>query len=300
MRRRIHLKIGSPLVMLALVLGVIGAGLSYSGYNESLQMITSPVTATVTATSTRILTSSTQELIIRTTSSTEWILQDEIFNIPAGTTQRYCGYYDARHVYVNAGQVHVSYSTDSAYHLVDFWMMNEDDFTRWTKTAICANMLAFQGSRKPFVAKLGASGYEFTTEVPSAVIYYFVFMNENRYPIDVTLNVDAGIQTSEVTITRATTFYSTQMSPYVAQRVTSSRHPAGFGLLFYSGIGLVVIAGIVLAVGRRKGAAPGFAGRAPSPPKPSEAEPARGKFCMNCGAALPAHATFCNKCGTKQ
>jgi hypothetical protein len=239
-----------------------------------------------------------------TTSGTSWILQDELIDLQAGTTQVYCGHVESRHVSLEAGQVHVSYHTESTYHNVDFWMLTEDQATRWSNLVHCSQVLAFQGT----VTKISRSGYEFTTEIGSAGTYYFVFMNENRFPITVTLNVDAGLQTSEVTLTRATTVYSTQVSPYVTEKVTVSTRPVGFGLLFYAGIGLIAVAVIALAISRMKSAAPRTAPPSTLAPVVAQAGPvvspagatSAGKFCTNCGAPLPARATFCNKCGSKQ
>jgi hypothetical protein len=133
-------------------------------------------------------------------------------------------------------------------------------------------------------------------------------MNENRFPITVTLNVDSGMQTSEVTLTKATTVSSTQVSPYVTEKVTVSTRPVGFGLLFYAGIGLIAVAVIALAISRMRSAAPRTAPPSASATVVAQAGPVvspaaatgAGKFCTNCGATLPARATFCNKCGSKQ
>ena len=285
-----------------IVLAVLGAGLSYLGYNESLGTLTVTTSQPITATSTMTVASTSRELVVMTTSGTSWILQDELIDLPA-TTQKYCGYWSAHSAYLEAGQVHVSYHTESTYHQVDFWMLTGDDWTRWSNLRYCEQHLAFQG----IVTKISRNGYEFTTEIGSAGTYYFVFNNENRYPITVTLNVDAGLQTSEVTLTKATTVYSTQVSPYVTEKVTVSTRPVGFGLLFYAGIGLIAVAVIALAISRMKNAAPRTAPPSTSAPvvhagpvvSPPPA-PTTEKFCTNCGAPLPARATFCNKCGTKQ
>lgn len=288
------MKVGSVLLALALVLAVLGAGLSYSGYNGSQPM---------TATSTVTVASTSSELVLMTTSSMNWILQDEVIKIPAGQTQVYCGYMASRNATLETGQIHVSYSTDSIYHHVDFWMMNKDDYTRWWNMRYCSDLLSYSSNSKPFVVKLGRSGYEFTTEIGSAGRYFFGFLNENSYPINVTLNVDSGMQTSEVTITKATTYFSTQESPYV----TSSVVPAGFGLLFYAGIGLIAVAVIVLAISRMKTAAPRTAPPSTSPVVAqagpvvsSPPAPATGKLCISCGAPLPSHAPYCSECGSKQ
>ena len=301
------MKTATALVGLAIILAVLGAGLSYSGYNGS-QVLTVTSSQPMTATSTVTVASTSSELVLMTTSSMNWILQDEVIAIPAGQTQVYCGYTDSRHVYLETGQVHVSYSTESEYHHVDFWMMNEDDYTRWSNLRHCSDILSYQSTSRPFVAKLGRSGYEFTTEIGSAGTYYFAFMNENRFAITVTLNVDAGMQTSEVTLTKATTVYSTQVSPYVTEKVTVSTRPVGFGLLFYAGIGLIAVAVIALVISRMRSAAPRTASPSTSAPAVAQAGPVispaaatgAGKFCTNCRAPLPARATFCNKCGSKQ
>jgi hypothetical protein len=287
-----------------IVLAVLGAGLSYLGYSESLGTLTVTARQSVTATSTMTVASTSRESTVMTTSGTSWIMQDEVIDIPAGTTQKYCGYWSARHAYLEAGQAHVSYQTESTYHPVDFWMLTEDQWTRWSNLAYCSQILAFKGT----VTKISKSGYEFTTEIGSAGVYYFVFMNENRYPITVTLNVDAGLQTSEVTLTKATTVYSTQVSPYVTEKATVSTHPVGLGLLFYAGIGLIAVAVIALAISRMRSAAPKRAPPSTSAPAVAQAGPvispaaatSAGKFCTNCGAPLSARATFCNKCGSKQ
>jgi hypothetical protein len=298
------LKTGSLILVFMIVLAAVGAGLSYLGYNESLGTLTVTTSQPVTATSTMTIASTSEESTVMTTSGTSWILQDEVIDIPAGTTQEYCGHWSERHAYLEAGQAHVSYQTESMYHPVDFWMLTENDWARWSKLPYCSQVLAFQGT----VTKISRSGYEFTTEIGSAGAYYFVFMNENRYPITVTLNVDAGMQTSEVTLTKATTVYSTQLSPYVTEKVTVSTHPVGLGLLFYAGIGLIAVAVIALAISRMRSTAPRTAPPSTSAPAVAQAgpvaspppAPTTGKFCTNCGAPLSARAKFCNKCGSKQ
>jgi hypothetical protein len=297
------LKTGSLILVFMIVLAVLGAGLSYLGYNESLGTLTVTTSQPITATSTKTIASTSEESTVMTTSGTSWILQDELFDFPA-TGQHYCGYWSGHPAYLEAGQVHVSYHTESTYHPVDFWMLTGDDWTRWSNLRYCEQFLAFQG----IVTKMSRSGSEFTTEIGSAGTYYFVFMNENNYPITVTLNVDAGLQTSEVTLTKATTVYSTQVSPYVTEKVTVSTRPVGFGLLFYAGIGLIAVAVIALAISRMKSAAPRRAPPSTSAPVVAKAGPVvspaaatgAGKFCTNCGAPLSARASFCNKCGSQQ
>jgi hypothetical protein len=296
------MKTGSALVILAVVLAVFGAGLSYSGYNESLQALTLTSTRSFTVTSTKTIASTSTESIVMTTSSTNWLLEGEVIDLPAAG-QHYCGYWGYRSLSLDAGQVHVSYSTDRTP--VDFWMLAQGDFTRWNNTRTCEEALSFHG----LAHKLGSNAYDLTVKVPSSGEYYFVFLNEDRYrAAEITLNADAGIQQREFTVTTEHTAYSTQQTVFPTQTVTSSEQPAGFGLLFYSGIALIVVAGVILTVSKTRATA-SAPPRAPSvtqvAPAAQAVSPApsvqtAGKFCINCGARLPEHATFCNKCGSKQ
>lgn len=99
------------------------------------------------------------------------------------------------------------------------------------------------------------------------------YSNRTWYPITVTLNVDARLQTSEATLTTSTTVYSTQVSPYVTEQVTVSTRPVGFGLQFYAGIGPIAVAVIALAISRMRNAAPRTAPPSTSAPAIAQAGP---------------------------
>jgi hypothetical protein len=151
--------------------------------------------------------------------------------------------------------------------------------------------------------KLGVSSFDSTIDIPSDGVYYFTFQNTHDQLVSVDLNVEASHQKIMV---NEHTSYSTKSSPYVTETVVVGPQPAGFGLLFYSGIILIIAGGLIAAVSRRKSVTqPGV------PPTISVAPPvqvatriptapAAGKYCIECGAPLPVHATFCRKCGTKQ
>jgi ribosomal protein L40E len=342
------MKTGSLLVILAIVLGVLGAGLSYSGYNESLHVRTVTNTQSYTSAFTKNIPSTRTEIIVITTSSTLSIL-DQTLDIPGIKNTNYCGYYDYVSSTLEAGKVNVSYGSDR--EPVDFWMLSEAQFKQFESRRFghgCEPGV-------PYIAqKLRSSSYEFTKDIQTSATYYFVILNKNNGPVSITLHVDRGVQTSVLTRTNEEVDYLTQVSPFVTETKSFSSHPVGFGPLFYSGVGLVVVAGILLVIGRMKGAAPrptqvspvvsvapvlqaqaedsryvGYvakleelktrrkisdetyqrlrdeygkklAGVAPSPLARTGAEPATGKFCMNCGALLPVHVTFCSKCGAKQ
>lgn len=287
------MKLGTVLVVLAVVLGVLGAGVSYSGYAESLQVATVTDTRSYTTTSTKIIPSTRTEFSVVTTENTLSIL-DEVFDIRGIKDTRYGGYYNYLSSTLDAGKVNVSFRSEGGP--VDFWLLNEDQFK------------AFQARHNvepgmPFIVeKKRSSSYEFTTDIRASATYYFVFLNQNQGSVSITLHVDGGTQTKVLTKTKEQVQYSTQIGTLVTETVSSSSHPAGLGLLFFSGIGLLVGAGVVLFVGVRKRPPPepvvGAAQPASSmiPPAP----PPAGKFCMSCGAPLPEYVSFCNKCGSKQ
>jgi hypothetical protein len=277
------MKIGGLLVALAVVLVVVGAGLSYSGYSESLRVSTVTSTQSFTTTSTRTIASTRTETSVITTSSTLLIL-DQVFDIQGinGST-RYCAYFRWVNSTLEAGKVNVSYSSEGGR--VDFWILSEIGFKAFQARRGCEVDVPY------VVQKLQSVSYEFTNNIGTSATYYFVFMNQNNGPVSITLHVDGGMHTEVLTTTREQVSYSTQATPFVTESMSVSTTSAGLGLLFYAGIGLVIVAGIVLAVSRIKGAAP-----RPAPP----VIPVSGKFCINCGADLQAGATICNKCGTKQ
>jgi hypothetical protein len=277
------MKIGSLLVALAVVLVVVGAGLSYSGYSESLRVSTVTSTQSFTTTSTQTIASTRTETSVITASSTLSIL-DQVIDISGIKDTKYCGIYDSVSSSIDAGTVNVSFNSDGGR--VTFWMLAEDNYKQWTVRPEGCEINVFSKMYKANVAS-----YESTTNIPATATYYFVFLNMNNGPVSITLHVDGGMHTEVLTTTREQVSYSTQATPFVTESMSLSTTSAGLGLLFYAGIGLVIVAGVVLAVSRIKGAAP-----RPAPP----VIPVSGKFCINCGADLQAGATICNKCGTKQ
>jgi len=286
---------GAILVALAVVLAVLGAGASYSGYNESMRTLTVTSTESLTVTSTETVASTSTETFVMTTHSTNWILEGEVISLdPAG--QHYCGLYDTRALSFDAGQVHVSYRTDGK--VVDFWLLTAADFKRWDAARSCTQVLAIYG----VAHKYDSNAFESTVALASGGDYYIIFMNENKnYPVVVTLDVDTGMQEGRFTVTTESVMYSTHETVYPTQVVAAVVRPAGLGLLFFSGVGLIVVAAIVLVVSKKRGSTPpSSAPISTTTPAVSPHEPTGGKFCMNCGAALPSHAAFCNKCGSKQ
>ena len=342
------MKTGSLLVILAIVTVVAGAGLSFSGYNESLQPVTITSTQSLTTTSTKVMATVRTESIVSVTSSTISILSDVVEIDPP--SKKYCGMYETVDLNLDQGTLHVSYSSTGGR--VDFWLLNEKQLREWKRINSCEDSRQVKG----VASRFASDSYDFTVDIQSSGLYYFLFLNTNKKAVSITLSVDGGTVRTEVTMTQRSTSYSTQEILVPTQSVNTITRSAGFGLLFFSGIALIIIGGIVLVVGRSRyrpqevassfqAATPAdvpalqaqtqdtryfeilakleelkthgkiseetyhklkkdywknLAGVAPSPLAPSGAEPATGKFCMNCGAALPAHVAFCNKCGFKQ
>jgi hypothetical protein len=225
---------------------------------------------------------------------------DEVLDIRGIKGTKYSGYYDHLSSTLYVGKVNISYRSEGGP--VDFWMLDENAFN------------AYQARRRIDTGyaneayKMRSSSGEFTVNIQETGAYYFVFVNRNQGPVSITLHVDGGLQTEVVTKTNEHVEYSTQVGTLVTQTVSSSSHPRELGLTFFAGIGLIVVAGIVLFAGTRKrpvlGPVPASqpAARAaqtassmiPPPPPPA------GKFCMSCGAPLPEYVSFCNRCGSKQ
>jgi len=301
------MKMSAALVVLALVLAVLGAGLSYSGYNESLKPVTTTSTRTFTVTSTTVVASTSTESVVMTTSSTSTILST-VFDLSA-PGPGYCGVYAYFDVTLDAGQAHVSYNSVTASgHIptkVDFWMLTSDQWDEWEKVPDCGGLFLV----KSILQRAGSnalSTYEFTRDMPSSGVYYFVFLDKAE-EASITLVIDGGVGQSTVTVTSYHTLYSTHETQFPTQTEVTSSRPAGFGALLFSGIGLIAVAVVAFAISRRKGTAPSLAHVPPAGPfartqvvSPTPSALTVGKFCTNCGAALPAHASFCNKCGTKQ
>lgn len=298
---------------LAIVVVIIGSGLSYFGYNESLQSVTVTSTKSVTHTSTRIVASTTTESTVYLTSSTAWIVQEEVIDIEGigafGGQQKTCWVYDSVQSTLDVGPMHVSYSSEGGN--VDFWMLSKGQWDQWDDVAAtCGSVHSVEAT----VMRSSSKAYEFSKDIKSAGDYYFVFLNRNIGSVSVTLNVDAGVKHTEMTETSEHTSYSTIESPFVTETVKLESHPAGLGVIFYFGIP-VAVAGIGLVIfplSRRRGPLGSQTIRPGAPVAPSVAQPTpsvarapppagfAGKFCINCGVPLPAHATFCSKCGARQ
>jgi len=154
---------------------------------------------------------------------------------------------------------------------VDFWMLREDQFKAFeARHEVEPGVLSIMEKRR-------SSSYEGTANIQTSGTYYFVFLNKNNGPVSITLHVDGGMQTEVVTSMNEQVGYLTQTTPFVTETVSFSTHPVGLGLLFYSGIGLIIVAGIVLAVSRMKGAAPRTVQLSKPQPAPPVSMPAQGQ-----------------------
>jgi len=287
------MRLSNVLVTLTVLLAILGAGLSYSGYKASLQ--TATVTSTQQVTITSAVTSATATMTSTITTSATKVLLSEAISLEA-PGKEYCGLWDSRHLSIDAGQVHVSFNSIGGP--VDFWMLTPVQWEKWSSINDCDLLL-----KVPAVAsRFGSVSYDFTTSIASTDTYYFVFQNMNSESVSIDLDVEASYQKIML---EEHTYYSTESIPYVTNTIVASWHPAGLGLLFYSGIVLIAAAGIILAINRRKGATQPHV-----PPAISVVPPAQvatpvpttptAVYCIDCGASIPPHAAFCNKCGSKQ
>mgnify|MGYP001154951197 CR=1 FL=1 len=126
------------LTVCAIALVVVGAGLSFFGYNESLQPVTVTSTGSFTTTSTRVIGSTSTETIVETQSSTLTILS-ETYDLDGtggvGGPAKYCGVYVYYSPTLPTGPVHVSYSSQGGPHSeggkIDFWLLTESQWLNW-------------------------------------------------------------------------------------------------------------------------------------------------------------------------
>jgi hypothetical protein len=260
------------LAALSLVLAVVGVGISYSGYSESVKPVIITSTRTFTVTSTTVIATTSAESTVMTTSGTGSILSTVLDLSAPGPG--HCGFYAYFDVTLDAGKVHVSYNSVTASgHIptkVDFGMLTSDQWDEWEppvptykyyqSTSPSCGDSYFVKSILQRTGSNALSTYEFTREIPSSGVYYFVFFNKAE-EASITLVIDGGVGQSTVTVTSYHTLYSTHETQFPTQTETISSRPAGFGLLLSSGILLIVVAGVVLAISRWKRSAPSAAYR---------------------------------------
>lgn len=239
------LKAGTLLVLLAVVLGVLGAGLSYTGYNASLRVVT---VTNIQSYATNVISSTRTGTIVVTTASTLSIL-DNVIEIPSNVQGATGCLYAAQALTLDAGKIDVSYHTDGG--AVDFWMLTEGQWAEF-QDRMQSTCEYGQSSR---VFKPHSASYDFTTDVPTSATYYFAFVNKNVGSVMVWLHVDGSIRTTVLTKTEEHVDYLTQTSTLMIKTVSASSQLVGPGLLLYSGIGLIIVAGIASALSRRRVAA---------------------------------------------
>ncbi len=302
------MKIGRLLIILAITVVIVGSGLSFLGYQESLQLVTTTNTLTksqiATGTSTAVIAATSTEYVVTTSVGQLWVLQDEVVDLEAKDPTKYCGTIDSVSAYIDAGQVHVSYESNTG---VSFWMLDEKGYGRWTNERSCSGLLAFKG----IVTKLHLVRSDFTINVASGGDYYFAFLNEGALPAHITLNVDQGVRSTQSTLTMFRTVYSTRENPYtkteVLVKTDFTTHSAGLGSFFFLGVGILSV-GVLIAIFSRismRTSRPVHATQVSAVPSPAASvapasKPTALKYCIGCGASLPVHAVFCNKCRAKQ
>ncbi len=284
------------LLLVASALVIAGAGLSTFGYYQSLQSIT--VTSTQSLMTTSISTSAQS---VATTSETPIISAypvaiSGIFGTNYGCQLKYVdgstvptyGFKDGS-VYLNAGQLHVTFSTGPANVGVDFWLLSEAQFPVWQTTSSCSALERIQAI---YFGK-GWSSYDGDITIPAGGAYYFAFANFGQDAASATLTV------TQVTQTQGTN-YVTQTTVFPTQQVTSVLQPAGLGLVFYVGIVAAIIGAVVLALQRMSltGVRAGQRSEDRSQNYVRNETATQPGFCGECGASLAPDTRFCKKCGS--
>ena len=232
------------------MIAVVGAGLSLTGYNESLQLTTSTGIVTLTSTETRIVTTS--------------LLSATYHQNTIKLEKNDCLFAEVD-FYVEGRQAHVSYSVSGG--TVDFWLLDDHGLGVWKGDrpvmqwgsdfvegyTFCQGdqnfhllypvLLDYRHSINGLLHDFRSSGHDFTVEIPSSGTYHIIFLNPYKSDATIIFNVD--------TISPSTiTGYSTQTNTIA----TEMMKPAGLGMSFFSGIGLVAVAVIAIAVAmKRKG-----------------------------------------------
>jgi ribosomal protein L40E len=195
-------------------------------------------------------------------------------------------------VLLNAGQIHVTFSTQNSNVGVDFWIFSPSQISGWTNAASCEDLASLPN----IYYGHNWSTYDGLVSIPATGGYYFAFENYGSDAASVTITV------TQVTASQGTN-YVTQSTVFPTQQVISVPQQAGLGPLFYIGI-VAIIAGIIVLVVSRAttsgaGATQQTIGRTEATEAPIQEEPVmKESFCTNCGAKLGANAKFCKECGS--
>lgn len=159
---------------------------------------------------------------------------------------------------------------------IDFWMMNGEPPPGCVWTA----------SMPSIVSKMSSSSYEFRTDVLPGGSYNFVFLNRNKQPVTLHVDITAVYQTDIHTETRTHITDSTTEIVFTSQAESITSHPAGLGPSFFGGFAVLVtgIALITAVVTVRM-----LIARTRVPVE----------SCSQCGARIDHRSKFCDNCGTR-
>ena len=262
------------LVTLAILLVTVGGALSYSGYGESLRVLTTTDTESFTITYTRIsVTTSTIWSVVRTGSS-------DTFHFGRHEIYGPCPGYEMRGPYPIDVLVHVSYSSDAP---VDFWMIEAPPYK---------DPFQIFGCRPPesgpsiLVSRLGSTSHEFTRNMSPNHWYHFGWVpSHGDGPVMIEYDIDLTYQSAFTMEMGYTAISSTQQILFPTQSVRVSSYPAGLGPVFFAGF-TILVAGIALTTVVA-------AVKIMAAPNVVSARP-----CRQCGAKIPRGSKFCDKCGT--
>ena len=267
------------------MIAVVGGGLSLTGYNESQQLTTSTSTYTSVTTSTGVVTLTSAATRVVTTSTVLWVYHQDVTKLQglglgiipgSGNTVTLC-YTQEYDFHVDEGQLRISYNvtTDAPFGVgaVDFWLINDEGLHELASiTNSCMDQRRVMGIAHDF----RSSAYDSTVDIPSSGTYHIVFINNGHNDATITLNVDYISPLTAATMTEVHTEYSTQTSTITTEMMKRVSQPVGLGMLFFSGIGLLAVAVIAIAVAmkRRRGEnVPQPATSAATPPPAASSAP---------------------------
>ena len=291
---------------------VVGAGLSFEGFEASSATVT--ITSTESLVTATTMTSGTIRTATATTqTSAQSDVLDHTYDIPSPNPTSECGIYDEADAKVDPGTLSISFGV-TGNDVVDFWVLNSQQWTTWQSIASCQAVESYPG----LASIVNVNRWNTTLGVPATDLYDFVFVNKNTEGVSISLSVKETYfaQTTEELFL---TSYATQSSTWLTSALIANQQLAGLGPTFILGVAFLIVGIVGLTFGRMRRVTSGTEREGsqvtievPRPetkqviiPVPSRKGRSQGAnempniFCPYCGTQLPADCTSCTTCGNK-